>query len=191
MFGDEEMSVLISKCANNSCKEFSKELFTEIQQNLKIALDKEYFEKDRESFKKVLFAVYVRTEKDNLVLTLREGVIAELSHTPPYMLSGSLYPNFLLDSGLLCGKNLLDSVFNVQSEEALKRLVTMSTCFPVGAVETTNNYVVVFNVIISDYLLTDSEIALKQGFYFHPIETLELSDSLQNEISKSLVIVRK
>lgn len=183
------MSVLVSKC-KDSYKKFSKELFMEVSQNLKLLPDEEW-EKNVDLNKSVLFAVYVRTDRDNLVLMADDNQFARISHAPDFMLQGGLYPNFLVDAGLMCGKSLLDSAFTVKGNDALYRIVKNSTCFPVGAVETSKRYIVVFNVVISSDLLGDSEISLKQGYYFKPIETLKVLDSLQQEISESLIIIRK
>ena len=182
------MSVLVSKCGS-SVKSFSKELYTEVVQNLCIR-PKDEWEKNPENLKSVLFAVYVRTDKDNLVL-VHEGKFASISYIPELVLAGGLYPTIANDSGLLCGKDLLDSAFSVKNEKALYRLVGNSTCYPVGAVETSNSFVLVFNVVLSVDLLTDAEISLKSGFHFIPIETLRVTDELQKTISESLVLVRK
>lgn len=183
------MSVLVSKC-EKTYEGFSKELFTEVSQTLKIISDEEW-EANEEQSKKVLFAVYVRTDTDNLVLMVDTDKFAKISHAPPFITSGGVYPNILIDTGLMCGKSLLDSVFSVKDDKALYRLVNNSACFPVGAVETSKKYVLVFNVVLSSNLLEDNEIALQQGYYFKPIETLKVSDSLQKDISKSLIIIRK
>ena len=185
------MSVLISHRNSDSDRKFSKELFTEVVENLKAIPDEEWeTTKDMLADKKVLIAVYVRTDKENLVLMVDEDKFASVSNVPPFIANGGIYPNILVDSGLVCGKSLIDQAFNFKSAEAMKRLVMNSTCYPVGAVETLKKYVAVFNVIVSEDLLTDSEIILNQGYYFRPIETLCLTDSLQSEISESLIIVK-
>lgn len=181
------MSVLSSKCAKTDMS-FRKEFFSEVAQNLVLFTDEEW-ESEKESHKKVSLAVYVRTDIDNLVLTFN-GDFAKKFDIPAVVLSGDIYPHLLVDSGFVCGKELLDLAFNTKSEEALKRLAMHSVCFPVGAVETSENYVLVFNVIMSSELLKDSEIQLNQGFYFYPIPYLKnTEDFLQREILKSLVIV--
>ena len=134
--------------------------------------------------------MYLRTNKDNLVLTIDTGKFAKISNVPQTMLDSGLYPNFLFDTGLICGKNFLDTAFEVSSTQALHRLAKNTTCFPVGVVETSKSYVVVFNIIMFNSLLTDSEITLKKGFHFIPIETLKCADTLQEEIAESLVLVK-
>ena len=185
------MSVLISHRKYLECdRKFSKGLYSEVVENLKVLPDEEWEStKDMLADKKVLIAVYVRTDKDNLVLMVDKDKFASVSNVPPFIANGGLYPNILVDSGLVCGKNLIDQAFHFKSAEAMKKLVMNSTCYPVGAVETSKKYVAVFNVIISEDLLTDTEISLNQGYHFRPIETLCLTDSLQSEISESLVIV--
>lgn len=180
------MNVLVSKC-ENEYREFSKELFTKVSGSLSIIPE----EAKEESHKGILFAVYIRTDTDNLVVMLDDEKFAEVSRVPDFVLSGGVYPNLLTDSGLLCGKTLLDKVFLVNSGTALHNLVTKSVCYPVGALETTNNYVLVFNIVISADLLKDPEIALKDGFELRPIETLKFKDLFQKEISKSLVLVKE
>lgn len=182
------MSVIVSDICGNSYKEFSKELFTKVSDNLKSVPDTEIANLGKA--KEVLVSVYIRTDKDNLVLVLDEES-SRFSNVSSITDFTGLYPNFLPDRGLLCGKNLIERVFSVRTEEAIKRLIGNSTCFPVGAVETKNHYVAVFNIVISSSILTDPEIVLNEGFYFHPIETIKPKDSLQREISKSLVIVKE
>ena len=186
------MSILASK---RGCLEFdrkfSKELFTEVSDNLKVFTDEEWESvKDTLEYKKVLIAVYIRTDTENLVLLIDKDRFANISNVPPFIIDSGLYPHVLVDAGLICGKSLIDSVFSFKSAEAMKRLVMKSTCYPVGAVETLKKYVLVFNVILSESLLRDPEISLKQGFHFHPIESLCLTDLLQKDISESLIIVK-
>lgn len=183
------MSILVSKC-KASYDKFSKELYTEVSENLRLIPDEDFNEDDVESYKKVLCAVYVRTDTDNLVLLLRKDKFAGIFDIPEPVSNIGLYDNILIDSGLVNGKNLLDLVFSCKSQEALQRLVLKSTCYPVGAVESRRKYITVFNVIISSEVLRDKEIVLNEGFYFRPIETLSVQDSLQKEISESLVIVK-
>lgn len=191
------MSILASKKGSRDYdRKFSKELFSAVADNLTVFSDDEWEsinsdETAVKEHKKVLIAVYIRTDKDNLVLTLDKGKFAQVSNVPPAVAHGGLYPSILVDSGLICAKSLLDQAFTVSSEEALKRLVFNSTCYPVGAVETSKKFVLVFNVVLSVDLLRDPEISLNSGFHFHPIETLSLTDSLQSEISESLILVKK
>lgn len=182
------MSVLVSK-SRNSYRGFSKELFTEVSDNLKVVSDEEW-EVNKECYKSITFSVYIRTDVDNLVLMLDDGKFAEVFKAPPAVVESGVYPLMLVDSGYLCGKSLFDKVFSVKSSEALKRLAMKSMCYPVGAIETSKNYVLAYNVVISSDLLKDTELSLNKGFCFRPIETLELSDSLQREIAESLVIVK-
>lgn len=187
------MSVLASSrgCLDTDRK-FSKELFTKVSENLKVFTDDEWESvKETLDYKKVLIAVYIRTDVENLVLLIDKDRFANISNVPPFISGSGLYPHILVDSGLICGKSLIDLAFNFKSAEAMKRLVVNSTCYPVGAVETSKKYVLVFNVILSENLLRDPEITLKQGFYFRPIETLSLTDSLQREISESLILVKR
>lgn len=186
------MSVLASSrgCLDTDRK-FSKELFTKVSENLKVFTDEEWKSvKETLDYKKVLIAVYIRTDVDNLVLLIDKDKFANISNVPPFIVDSGLYPHILVDSGLICGKSLIDLAFNFKSAEAMKRLVVHSTCYPVGAVETSKKYVLVFNVVLSESLLKDPEITLKQGFYFRPIETLHPLDSLQRDISESLVLVK-
>ena len=186
------MSVLASKrgCLEYDRK-FSKELFTEVSDNLKVFTDEEWESvKDTLDYKKVLIAVYVRTDVDNLVLMVDKDKFSHLSNVPPFVVDCGLYPHILVDSGFVCAKNLIDLAFTFKSEDAVKRLAVKSTCYPVGAVETSKKYVIVFNAVLSADLLTDKDIVLNRGFLFRPIETLHLTDELQREISESLVIVK-
>ena len=186
------MSVLVSSSGRlDTHTEFSKELFTEVSQNLKVFTDEEWESvKDNPEYKNILIAVYVRTDVDNLVLLIDKEKFARISNVPPFISDSGLYPNILLDIGFLYGKSLVESAFSFKSSESLKRFVGNSTCYPVGAVDTANNYVLVFNVVISEKLLRDTEIVLNQGFHFYPIDNLSVTDSLQKAISKSLVIVK-
>ena len=186
------MSILASK---RGCLEFdrkfSKELFTKVSDNLKVFTDEEWESvKDTLEYKEVLIAVYIRTDVDNLVLVIDQDKFAHISDVPPFIRDSGLYPHILVDAGLICGKNFIDSVFSFKSAEAMKRLVVNSTCYPVGAVETLKKYVLVFNVVLSESLLRDTEISLNQGFHFYPIETLHLTDLLQGDIAKSLILVK-
>ena len=184
------MSILASTSEHISDRGFSKELFTEVSKNLKVFTDEEWDSiKDTLEYKKVLIAVYVRTV-DNLVLLIDKDKFANISNVPPFMCNCGLYPNILVDAGLVSSKSFIESVFNFKYASSAERFVVNSTCYPVGAVETSKKYVLVFNVVLSDTLLSDTEISLKQGFYFHPIESLHPTDSLQKEISESLVIVK-
>lgn len=183
------MKILVSKSDKISCGEVYKEVFGEVSRNIEIIDEEEL--KNKEGYKRVLFSAYVRTDIDNLVLMLDKGKFAEISSAPSLVLSGGVYPTLAVDIGLLSGKSILDKAFKVDDYEALKKLIGNSTCFPVGVLETNNNYILVFNVVISNALLQDPSIHLQQGFHFQPIETLEVSDSLQKSISDTLVIVRK
>lgn len=186
------MSVLVSSSGRlDTHTEFSKELFTEVSQNLKVFTDEEWESvKDNPEYKNILIAVYIRTDVDNLVLLIDKEKFARISNVPPFISDSGLYPNILLDIGFLYGKSLVESAFSFKSSESLKRFVGNSTCYPVGAVDTANNYVLVFNVVISEKLLRDTEIVLNQGFHFYPIDNLSVTDSLQKAISKSLIIVK-
>ena len=186
------MSVLASKSGHSNIdRKFSKELFTAVSQNLKVFTDVEWVSnKETLDYKKVLIAVYVRTDRDNLVLLIDEGKFASISNVPPFIIDNGIYPNTLIDAGLVCGKSLIDQAFHFKSAEAMKRLVMSSACYPVGAVETSKKYAVVFNVVLSEALLRDTEISLNQGFHFHPIESICLTDLLQRDISESLIIVK-
>ena len=186
------MSVLASKVDRvNHDRKFSKELFVDVAKNLKIFTDEEWESvKETLEYKKLLIAVYVRTDTDNLVLLLYKDKFSNVSNVPPLVTDVGMYPSILVDAGLLCGKNLIDSVFSFSNEEAMKRLVLSSTCFPVGAIETSKKYVVVFNVIVSENILRDKDISLNKGFHFHPIETLYLDDTLQRDIAESLILVK-
>ena len=181
------MNILASKCAD-SHKNFSKELFTEVAQNIKLIPEEEW-EANRDTHKKVLFAAYVRTNVDNLVLMVEKDKFAKLFEAPPFITECGVYPNLPIDAGMLCGKSLIDFCFSFKSVEALERFVANSTCYPVGAVETSKKYILVFNVVMSADLMRDQEITLKEGFHFYPIETLNLTDTLQRELSSSLVLV--
>ena len=187
------MSVLISHKGDlTPDHRFSKELFTAVSENLKVLTDEEWdaTNKDMIVEKKVLIAVYIRTNEDNLVLMVDNDRFADVFNVPDFISNCGLYPHILVDSGLICAKNLIDLAFTFKSEGAMKRFVTNSTCFPVGAVETSKKYVAVFNAVLSVDLLRDHEIVLNKGFHFRPIETLHLTDELQREISESLVIVK-
>lgn len=186
------MSVLVSSIKHlEHDRKFSKGLYTEIQENLKAMTDEEWeTTKDMIADKKVLIAVYVRTDKENLVLMVDSDKFASISNVPDFITDSGLYPNTLIDAGLVCAKSLIDQAFHFKSAEAMKRLVMKSACYPVGAVETSKKYIPVFNVVIAEDLLRDTDISLNKGFHFSPIESLCLTDSLQREISESLVIVK-
>ena len=186
------MSILISHKGNLEIdRKFSKELFTEVLKNLKAITDEEWeTTKDTIADKKVLIAAYVRTNVDNLVLMIDKDKFASVSNIPPFIVDSGIYPNILVDTGLVCSKSLIDQAFHLKSAEAMRRLVMNSTCYPVGAVETSKKYIIVFNVVLSVDLLADKDIVLNQGFFFRPIETLHLTDELQRDISESLVIVK-
>lgn len=181
--------VLSSNIDNRTRIGFSKDLFTEIHRNLETFSDEEWESaKSNLKRKEVLIAVYIRTNIDNLVLVLEEGKFSKVYKVPP--VTFGVYPSLLLDSGMQVSKEFLTSTFTFKSKEALLRLGANSTCYPVGAVESPDNHIVVFNIIISESLLRDPEISLNEGLQFRPIETLCVEDALQKEISKSLVIVK-
>lgn len=182
------MSVLASRCENNYSG-FSKNLFTDVSDNVRIFSDKEW-EENNDEYKKVLFAIYIRTDKQNLVLMVDEGKFASIFESHPVTLSGGVYPNILVDSGMMCSKLFVEQALNFDSDEALQTLCMNSACYPVGAVETSKNYILVFNVIVSTDILSNPNIHLNEGFHLHPIETLSIEDSLQRDISDSLVIVK-
>ena len=186
------MSVLASKRGILELdRKFSKELFTEVAENLKVFSDYEWESvKDSLEYKKVLIAVYIRTDLDNLVLLVDDDKFAKIFDVPSFIADSGVYPNMLLDSGFVCGKELIDLAFKFKSEEAMNRFVRSSICYPVGAVETLKKYALVYNVIISESLLRDEEISLNKGFHFHPIESLHLTDLIQRDIAESLVIVK-
>ena len=184
------MSVLVSYRQSESSQKFSKELFTEVSNNLAVFTDEEW-ESHKDEYKKVLIAVYVRTCYDNLVLMIDEDKFANIFNIPPFISDSGIYPTVLIDSGVVNAKEFITSAFAFKSAEALNRFVSQSTCYPVGAIETPKKFVLVFNTIISDEVLRDPDIVLNKGYYFRPIESLCLSDSLQREISESLVIVKK
>lgn len=188
------MSVLASRIGLLEYdRRFSKELFTEVSSNLEVFTDEKWETvKKTLDYKEILIAVYIRTDLDNLVLLIdKDSKFASISNAPSFIVNSGVYPSILSDSGLICAKSLVDSAFNFKNQEAMKRLVCNSTCYPVGVAETSKNYVIVCNTIISESLLKDKDITLNEGFYFHPIESLHITDSLQKEISKSLIIVKK
>lgn len=166
---------------------FSKEAFTEISNNLKIIDDEEF---NSGEHTKVQFSVYMRTNLGNLVLMIDDGKIANVTEAPYFMSSMGLYPTYSYDVGLMCGKLFIDSAFNVKSAEALKRLVTSSTCYPVGAYCTEHKYILVYSIVVSADLLSDPEINLKDGFRFVPIQSLEVDGTFQKRIADTLVIVK-
>lgn len=186
------MSVIASKRGHlDYDREFSKELFNEVADNLAIFTDEEWESiKDTLDYKEVLVAVYIRTNVENLVLLVDKEKFSHISNIPSFVSSSGLYPHLLIDAGLICGKNLIDLAFSFKSPKATERFVYSSTCYPVGAVETSKKYVLVYNVVIDETLLRDTEISLNEGFHFCPIDTLIVEDILQREISKSLIIVK-
>lgn len=186
------MSVLASKRSYlEGERKFSKSLYTEVNQNLKVFTDEEWATNlETLEYKKVLIAVYIRTDIDNLVLVIEDGKFANISNVPPFIVDSGIYPNTLIDAGLVCAKSFIESVFSFKNTEALHRLVANSMCYPVGAVETSKKYVLVYNIIVSEKLLKDKEISLNDGFHFCPIETLKLADTIQRDISESLIIVK-
>ena len=186
------MNILISHRDKLEAEQkFSRELFTEVANNLSVLTNEEWESKKAMlADKEVLIAVYVRTDRENLVLMIDKDRFASVSNVPPFIIDSGIYPSTLVDAGIVCGKSLIDQAFHFKSEEAMKRLVIKSVCYPVGAVETLKKYVVAFNIIISEDLLKDTEISLNQGFHFRPIESLNLTDLLQRDISDSLVLVK-
>ena len=168
---------------------FSKELFTEVSNNIKVITDEEWAQ-NSDNYKRVWFAVYVRTDRDNLVLMIDKDRISNISDPPSFMNSAGLYPTYLFDSGLMCGKQLIESAFSFKSTEALKRLVGGSACFPLGAYATKISNVLVFNVIVSSSVLSDEEISLKDGFHFVPIQSLKVRGKDQQTIADTLVLVK-
>ena len=167
--------------------EVSKEAFSDISSNIVI---KDSLDSDSQCYLPVKFAVYIRTDKGNLVLVNNEGNFAEILDAPDSMLSGGVYPTISYDAGIMCAKSFLDSAFTFKTNEALQRLVLNSTCFPVGAFAINDSYILVFNVILSQSLLFDPEISLNSGFSFIPIQTVcGIKDRCQSEISKTLVLV--
>ena len=95
------MSVLASSSGRlDTHIEFSKELFTEVSDNLKVFTDEEWESiKDSPEYKNILIAVYVRTDVDNLVLLIDKEKFARISNVPPFISDSGLYPNILLDIG--------------------------------------------------------------------------------------------
>lgn len=186
------MSILASKRGQSSFdRKFSKELFSEVANNLRVFSDLEWAtDKESLNYKRVYIAVYVRTDRDNLVLMIDKDRFASVTDIPPSIINSGIYRNTLIDAGLVCGKNFIDQAFNFKSAEAMQRLVMKSTCYPVGAVETSDSYALVYNIIIAEDLLRDAEISLERGFHFHPIESLYLTDLLQWDIAKSLILVK-
>ena len=115
---------------------------------------------------------------------------AIVSNVPPFIIDSGVYPTVLNDSGLVSAKNLVDLAFNFSGQKAMQKFVLNSTCFPVGAIETSHKYILVYNVVISESLLRDKEINLNKGFHFHPIESLHFEDLFQRDIAESLIIVK-
>lgn len=184
------MKIIASKrVSSDSSIKFSKELFRGVSSDLTVFSEEEW-ESYKDNYKEVQFAVYARTDTDNLVLLLDKDKFASIKKAPFFVANSGLYPNILVDSGLICGKSFIDFAFDFKSKEAMERLVAHSICYPVGAVETSEKYVLVFNIVLSESLLRDPEISLKQGLHFYHIETLHTADSLQKAISESLIIVK-
>ena len=184
-------NILVSDC-KESHREFSKDLFSEVSQNL-VLIPEDLLGNEDNNYKKVEFAVYVRTNsKDNLVLYLGDNKIAETYEAPDCVVNGGVYNSVLFDAGVMCGKRLVDSCFRFKSQRAYRDFVRNSVCYPVGAVENKDKYVLVFNVIMSSELLQDSEITFSDNVSFKPIKDIHKSicDPLQIEISKSLVEVQ-
>ena len=183
------MSILVCERGLNTYdKKFSKELFKNVRDNLKLFSDEEW-ELAKKDYKEVMIAVYIRTDIDNLVLTPDGEEFAVIMNAPSFMLSGGMYHNLIIDLGIMCAKRVIDSTFNFEHDVALHRFVGNSACYPVGVADSDDSYVFAFNVIMSSDLLKDPCISLRSGFHFHPIESLTFTDSLQKAISESLVIV--
>ena len=182
------MSVLASNCGH-ICAD-TKELFREVDKHLESFTDERWERfRDTPCYKEVAIAVYIRTDKSNRVLLVDKDTFADIANIPHFIRDAGVYPNILIDAGVVCGRNLVETVFNLNSEEVLTRFAQNSTCYPVGAVETPKNYVLVFSIVISDSLLEDTEISIKQGYEFCDIKTLDLKDDVQKKISESLVLV--
>ena len=170
---------------------FNKNLYSRLFDNLKI-ITKEELENSEQQCKEVCIAVYIRTDVDNLVLMLDEDSISEVLSAPSIVTDcGTVYPTILIDASTYLGRLLIDKVFTFKNHDAIFRFAKLSTCYPVGAVETKDKYITVFNVVISSNILTDKDIVLNEGYCFYPIESLNLTDILQKEIAKSLVLVKR
>lgn len=180
------MSYLVSPASQDVGK-FSKDRYYSIKEGLSIVPE------ITEESKPVRFACYLRTDRDNLVLTHEESFVffddSDVMNAVGSMIS-YIYDNILVDLSLYTCQKYLNSVFGALSKEAITRVVLKSHCYPVGAVETEDRLIVVSNIIISADLLTDPEIALSEGYTFHPIETLKIEDNVQKAISESLVYVK-
>lgn len=173
---------LYSKSANSKVG-FDKKLFLEVEENVILS------EFPQSNYKPVYFVAYARTDYDNLVLLWNNELALNIKYDAGNM-TPSLYLNLFDDVGLFCGKSLLDNVFSSVSVASWQDIAKKSTCYPVGAVETEDSFYVVFNVVLSVDLLRRSDIELKVGYTFSPIETYATEDTLCKAISKSLVIVK-
>lgn len=180
--------MLVNECADRHSAGHSKELFNEVASNLKFITDEEW-SSNHDKYKRVWLSVYVRTDVGNLVLMIDKDRISEVTDVPACMNKVGLYPTFLYDTGLMCGKIAIDSAFSFKSDEAMKRLVCNSVCFPVDVFDSPMSRTVIFNVVISKDVLEDDEIALKDGFRFVPIQSLEVEGAMQKHIAETLVIV--
>lgn len=184
------MNILVSHCINTEGARGGK-LFNSVNASLKVIPEEELGSSEKPC-KRVSIAVYLRTDIDNLVLMLDKDSIAKLFPVPSLITnSGVVYPTLLVDSGLVIGKNFIESAFTFDSAEALENFVKFSTCFPVDAIETEDSFIIVFNVIVSrKFFLSNTDFKFNNGYVFYPIESLKLEDSIQKEISKSLVLVK-
>lgn len=188
------MSFLVSKASDISpIGVFNKSLFTLIKEGLKLV------DETPEGYKPVHFVCYLRTDKDNLVMTKYNGSYLSLDESALSLFTlcsdvVETYPNLLVDLCLLSSKTLLESAFQTSERSHLERIVTNSTCYPVGAIETEDNYYIVSNIIVSldvlNELSSPTTTPISRGYYLKPIETLSPEDALEKAIASSLVLVK-
>lgn len=178
------MSILVSHC-DEQYEGFSKDLFIQVAMNSKIT------DSVTPPDKEVTVAVYMRTDRGNLMLT-HGGEFYTITDVPSLMLTaGWQYQvNALIDAGLVRGKEYILDAFKISSEKALREFATKSTLYPVGAVETPDSYLVAFSVVMSEDLLRDPQFVLNEGYEFTPIETYTPEGDVQREIFKSVILVK-
>lgn len=166
---------------------FLKELYSLINDHL-IIVSEEDTEVLKET-KPVRIATYLRTDYDNLIVidTNKEGQPFARIFDPVYVPSKA-YPSCLYDLGIMTSKNYVDDILYT-SAEGYELLANKSSCFPVGALETEEEFIIVFNAIMSCELVSNEEVRLDKGYKYCPIEKYKPEDAIQEEIAKSLAIV--
>ena len=136
----------------------------------------------------VKFAIAMRTTEGNLLLTDFEDNAFFVES--PNTLGEITYSNFIYDLGLHMCKSVIDLVLKEVSPVDLIPIIKQSTAYPVGAMCCEEYHLIVFHIVLKDTVLQDPKFKLFSGFKFVPIQTYTPKNKEQEELVKSLVIVR-